>query len=258
MEERQREVIQVSRLVECGRERKKCGNGMIRAVIFDLDDTLYGYGELDREARGRVREYTCGELGIAERVYDEAYAYGRGETKRQLGDVAASHNRLLYCQKTLEYLGVNPMPLALRMYEIYWGTFLEKMQLFDGVREFMDCMHAHGITMMICTDLTAHIQHRKIEALGIADDIKYLVTSEEAGREKPAPEMFALCLKKLNMKAEEVCYIGDSPVKDVEGAAAAGMYAVQFYPQRSSAEQYEAIADRIMRGKAANSNKYST
>ena len=70
--------------------------------------------------------------------------------------------------------------------------------------------------------------------------------------------MFAICLKKLNMNAEEVCYIGDSPVKDVEGAAAAGMYAVQFYPQRSSAGQYEAIADRIMRGKAANSNKYST
>jgi putative hydrolase of the HAD superfamily len=219
---------------------------MIKAVIFDLDDTLYGYEALDKEARMRVRALVCGELGIAAEDYEEAYAYGRGETKRQLGDVAASHNRLLYCQKTLEYLGVNPMPLSLRMYEAYWGTFLEKMQLFDGAREFMDRMRAHGITMMICTDLTAHIQHRKIEALGIAGDIKYLVTSEEAGKEKPAPDMFALCLKKLGVKPEEVCCLGDSPVKDVEGAKAAGMRAVRFYPGEAAAEQYRAVAEMIL------------
>ncbi len=218
---------------------------MIKAVIFDLDDTLYGYEALDREARERVRTLVCGELGIAAEAYERAYAYGRSETKRQLGDVAASHNRLLYCQKTLEYLGVNPMPLSLRMYEAYWGTFLEKMKLFEGVREFMDCMREHGILMMICTDLTAHIQHRKIEALGIAQDIKYLVTSEEAGKEKPAPEMFALCLNKLGVAPEEICYIGDSQTKDVEGAKAAGMQALRFYPKKPSAKQYKAFAEMI-------------
>ena len=35
---------------------------MIRAVIFDLDDTLYEYGPLDKEAWGKVRELACGEL----------------------------------------------------------------------------------------------------------------------------------------------------------------------------------------------------
>lgn len=219
---------------------------MIKAVIFDLDDTLYGYEALDREGRCRVRELVCEKLGTSAEAYEEAYSYGRSETKRQLGDVAASHNRLLYCQKTLEYLGVNPMPLSLRMYEAYWGTFLRKMRLFDGVREFMDRMREQKIMMMICTDLTAHIQHRKIEALGIAEDIKYLVTSEEAGKEKPAQEMFVLCLKKLGVEPQEVCYIGDSPKKDVEGAAAAGMRAVRFYPEKPSAEQYEAMADMII------------
>ncbi len=222
------------------------GVRMIKAVVFDLDDTLYGYEALDREARDRVKELVCGELKIAAEVYEEAYAYGRSETKRQLADMAASHNRLLYCQKTLEYLGVNPMPFSLRMYEAYWGTFLEKMRLFDGVREFVDRMREQGITMMICTDLTAHIQHRKIEALGLVEDIKYLVTSEEAGKEKPAPEMFALCLKKLGVEPAEVCYIGDSPAKDVEGAEAAGMQAVQFYPQQPSAAQYEKLAEMIL------------
>ena len=221
---------------------------MIKAVVFDLDDTLYGYEALDREARDRVKELVCGELKIAAEVYEEAYAYGRSETKRQLADMAASHNRLLYCQKTLEYLGVNPMPFSLRMYEAYWGTFLEKMRLFDGVREFVDRMREQGITMMICTDLTAHIQHRKIEALGLVEDIKYLVTSEEAGREKPAPEMFALCLEKLKKRPEEVCCIGDSLERDVKAALAAGMQAVQFYPERPSRPQYRALEERVLSG----------
>lgn len=219
---------------------------MIKAVILDLDDTLYAYEPLDAEARARVRNYACGQLGITNERYDEAYLFGRNETKRQLGDVGASHNRMLYYQKTLEYLGLSPMPISLRLYETYWGTFLEKMTLFDGVREFIDCLHEHKIKVMICTDLTAHIQHRKIEALGLAKDICCLVTSEEAGKEKPSPEIFGLCLKKLGMLPEEVCCIGDSLVKDVEGAKAAGMRAILFHPEEPSAQQYEAVAQFIL------------
>lgn len=219
---------------------------MVKAVILDLDDTLYAYEPLDAEARSRVRDYACEQLGITKARYDEAYQFGRSETKRQLGDVGASHNRMLYYQKTLEYFGENPMPLSLRLYETYWGTFLEKMTLFEGVREFIDCLHEHKIKVMICTDLTAHIQHRKIEALGLAQDICCLVTSEEAGREKPSREVFDLCLKKLGLPPEEVCCIGDSFVKDVEGAKAIGMQAILFQPKKASAQQYEAAAQVIL------------
>ena len=45
---------------------------MIKAVIFDLDDTLYGYEALDKEARMRVQALACGELGIAAEDYEEA------------------------------------------------------------------------------------------------------------------------------------------------------------------------------------------
>lgn len=222
---------------------------MIKAVILDLDDTLYACEPLDVEARNRVRKYTCEKLGIVEQQYEEAFRFGRRETKRQLGDVGASHNRLLYFQKTLEYLGVRSMPMSLQMYETYWGTFLERMCLRDGVREFLDCMHEHGIKIVVCTDLTAHIQHRKIEALGIAEDVSYLVTSEEAGREKPAPEIFTLCLNKLGMTAEEVCCIGDSQERDVDGARALGMQAILFRPGKPCAEQFADMMKIILEDK---------
>ena len=86
---------------------------MIKAFVFDLDDTLYAYEALDKEARKRVQELTCGKLGISEEQYQQAYQLGRTRTKDQLGNVAASHNRMLYYQKTLEYLGAKPMPLSL-------------------------------------------------------------------------------------------------------------------------------------------------
>ena len=58
---------------------------MIKAVIFDLDDTLYGYEALDKEARMRVRALVCGELGIAAEDYEEAYS-GSGADEGAIED----------------------------------------------------------------------------------------------------------------------------------------------------------------------------
>ncbi len=204
---------------------------MIKAVIFDLDDTLYDYKALDREAGDRVKMLACERLKVSEERYEEAFKRGRKATKDSLGNTGASHNRMLYFQKALEYLDCKPLSLSLQMYETYWGTFLTQMRLRPGVRELLDGLHDKGIKVGICTDLTAHIQHRKLEALGLVDDVDCLVTSEEAGLEKPAPEIFALCLEKLGMQPAEVCFIGDDYKKDVMGAVAAGMHAVWFCPE---------------------------
>lgn len=225
-----------------------CIRKMIKAVIFDLDDTLYDYKALDREAGSRVKTFVCKRLEISEERYEEAFLHGRKETKDCLGDTGASHNRMLYYQKTLEYLDYKPLSLSLQMYEMYWGTFLTKMQLYPGVRELLDVLHEMGMKIGICTDLTAHIQHRKLEALGLVDDVDCLVTSEEAGREKPAPEIFALCLEKLKMKPAEVCFVGDSYRRDVLGAVSAGMHAVWFCPGeeqicREDAKVYDIVKD---------------
>lgn len=109
-----------------------CVKGMIQAVIFDLDDTLYDYKTLDQEANRAVQDFVCESLGIDEMKYKDAYMRGRRETKEQLGSVGASHNRMLYFQKTLEHLNHKPLSLSLQMYETYWGTFLTKMKLYPG------------------------------------------------------------------------------------------------------------------------------
>ncbi len=204
---------------------------MIQTVIFDLDDTLYDYDILDGKARENAARFTCKQLAISRKRYDEAYLFGRTETKRRLSEMGAGHNRLLYFQKMLEYLDVPPIPLSLQIYEQYWGVFLSEMKLYDGAKELLDYLKEKQISIVICTDLTAHIQHRKIEALGLAPYVRYLVSSEEAGKEKPAQEIFRLCLEKLKVPPETVLYVGDSFHKDVEGALRAGMKAVWFHPK---------------------------
>ncbi len=236
---------------------------MIKAVVFDLDGTLYDYNALDKEAFGRVGELVRERLGVSEEQYGEAFMRARKSTKKKLGETATSHSRMLYFQKTLEYLDIRPLYLTLEMYETYWGLFLEKMTLYPGARKLLDALHDKYIRVAVCTDLLAHIQHRKLKALGMMDDVDCLVTSEEAGVEKPSPKIFALCLKKLRLEPEEVCFVGDDYKKDVKGAMAAGMCAVWFCPEgvqnppegepdclkvTSYEELYELLSERVQGG----------
>ena len=115
----------------------------------------------------------------------------------------------------LEILNYNPLISALEIYDIYWNTFLEKMELFDGVISFFEKYEGK---ICIITDLTAHIQYRKIIKLNLQNYINSIVTSEETGKEKPHPFNFILALNKLKLNVEDVVMIGDNFDKDILGA----------------------------------------
>ena len=198
---------------------------MYKAMLFDLDDTLYNYSVLNITATEMVKRYAQEELGISGDEFSNAYQAARQAVKKRLGNVAACHNRLLYFQETLEYLQCPPVLHAMEMYDIYCNYILRHMQLADGAEEFLQYLQANNVKIGICTDLTAHIQHRKIRKLQLEQYLDCLVTSEEVGAEKPNRNIFLLALQKLDIRADEVCYIGDSYEKDIEGALACGITA---------------------------------
>jgi len=196
---------------------------MLKAMVFDLDDTLYDYHSLHTEAMKALEKYACGHYGVETEQFRSAWNTAREETKREQGCTAASHNRMLYCQKTLEKLGLPPAEGALELYETYWGCILGRMALREGAAELLADCGARGVKVGICSDLTAHIQHRKLKALGISPQIDCMVTSEEAGVEKPDPRIFQIMLRKLGCAPGEVLYLGDSLERDVYGAEACGI-----------------------------------
>ena len=207
----------------------------IKVVVFDLDNTLYDYDTCNALAEKKLFRTIAEEFGVTEEDAKNLLKNAKLDVKEQLGDeVAASHNRLLYMQNICEQADKNPFLYAMKFYNVYWDTVLENMEPFDYVVSLLDELKAKKIKIGILTYLTAHIQYRKIEKLGIGDRIDCLVTSEEAGAEKPSEKMFSLMLRKLCVKPEEILMIGDSEKKDIVGAEAVGMKTLLFEKKLNS------------------------
>ena len=197
---------------------------MFKAVIFDIDGTIYSYVTNDKIAVESLCRFAEKNLNVAEKDFRAVYKEARRIVKEErLTDGGARHSRVLFFQTALEILGKNPFCHVLEMYDIYWNNFLANMQPFDGAAEFIEKLHRAGKKIALCTDMTAHIQYRKIKQLGLNKFIDFMVTSEETGLEKPAKIMFELALKKMNVRAEDTAYFGDSPERDIAGAANVGI-----------------------------------
>lgn len=203
---------------------------MIKAVIFDLDNTLYDYDSINNKAVEYAGRWLSEETGISYDKFQEAFDQGRALTKKYMRDCAAQHNRIIYFQKTSEVLGINPIKYSLELYEKYWGYMLDNMQLTKGADRLFERLKQSGIKIAICTDLTTHIQHRKLRKLQIADYVDVFVSSEEADAEKPDIKMFNMAIDKLGVQPKEALYVGDSYEKDVMGAKNAGVRPVWFNP----------------------------
>ena len=206
---------------------------MIKAVIFDLDNTLYDYSLCHKKAMEELAQAGAKLFGVSEDEFINYYEAAKTEVKKNNYGVAAEHNRMFYGQKTAELMGKSPIPVALDLYNAYWDAFLAVVQPYTGALEFLRELKQNGILTAICTDMTAHIQYRKLIRLGMDSLIDYIVSSEEAGVEKPHPLMFQLVLDKLKVNTAEAVYFGDSYERDVEGAINSGIRPVWFVADRS-------------------------
>lgn len=207
---------------------------MLKALVFDLDNTLYDYDSINEKAIEYTGRWLCKETGISYGEFHGAFLQSRELTKRDMRDCASRHNRMIYFQKMSECLGFNPFKYSLELYEKYWGYMLGNMQLESGVDRLFERLKHSGIKIGICTDLTTHIQHRKIRKLQIGNYVNAFVSSEEADAEKPDIKIFRMIISKLGIRPEEALYIGDSYEKDVIGAKNAGLFPVWFNPHGKS------------------------
>ncbi len=190
-----------------------------KAVIFDTDNTLYLYEVAHHAAMKSVMKKAENTLGVSSQDFQEVFDLSRKEIKLQLGNTASSHSRLLYFQRAIEKLGMGTrIFLALDLEQTYWREFLVNTRLFPGVREFLQQLKSIGIKTANITDLTAQIQFRKMVYFGLDEYFDYVVTSEEAGCDKPNIEPFKMALNKLKADPADVWMIGDSPENDIYGA----------------------------------------
>jgi FMN phosphatase YigB (HAD superfamily) len=208
--------------------------GMPEAVIFDTDNTLYPYHPAHNKAMRAVEQKVKKILGVEKEVFRIAFKNARDEIKDRLGRVASSHSRLLYMQRAIEILGLGTrILLVLDLEQTYWRTFLSNCELFPGVFDFIYLLKSKGIPTANITDLTAQIQFRKLVYFGLDELFNYVVTSEEAGMDKPDKSPFELAIRKLNCSPEKIIMIGDDLISDIQGAKNMGINAFQKIHQGS-------------------------
>jgi len=196
-----------------------------KGLLLDIDNTLYDYNISHISAKKNVINYCMSKFSLSEEQIIFAYDKARDKVQINLVETAASHNRLLYFQKMCEILDLNSLKYGLNIYNAYWDSFLDNMKLFDGVENLL---RQYKNKICLVTDLTAHIQFRKIQKLGLSSFCNLMVTSEEVGKEKPHPYIFLSALHKLNLHAHDVCMIGDNFKKDIYGASNVGIDAIWF------------------------------
>lgn len=199
----------------------------LNALLIDLDNTLYLYTPAHEAALDSVLGWIATQTDSSYEQLIQMYHEARHIINSNLSGTASSHNRLLYFQLVFERLGTPSCGMALYAYRQYWNVFLETAQLFPGVEDFFTEL---PIPVCVITDLTADIQHQKLEGFGLSRYVNILVTSEEAGHEKPSPVIFELALKKLGLAPENVIMVGDNYKKDILGAEHIGIRGILFNP----------------------------
>jgi len=196
------------------------------AVLLDLDNTLYKYDPNHNKSMDKVKQHCIQHFNISEKEFLEKFKTARKQTHINLHNTASSHNRVLYFQGLLELLGINSLTNTLLLYNLYWDTFIENMCFMEGVEDALIYWKNKGIKLCILTDLTTHIQLRKIKKLGLEKYIDFLVTSEQVGHEKPHAYMFHTALEKVEVDKDKVIMIGDSWNKDIVGAKNFGIQSI--------------------------------
>ncbi len=202
-------------------EIKKSG---VKGVLIDLDNTLYAYQPCHEHALKVCADNFRAIKPLSIEEFKKLYSSSQDKSKKWTVGQAACHSRFFYFQRMAEEIfGRTDVDFSLNFEKLYWQSFFEKMTIFPGVVDFLEQCQKNKIKICLITDLTARIQFEKIQYLKIADYFDFVVSSEEAGHEKPHEDIFRLALEKMAMKPEEVVMIGDDYKKDLAGAAKLGI-----------------------------------
>lgn len=186
----------------------------IRAVLFDLDDTLYPQQEW---LAGAWRAVAAAAPQTAD----------KGALLEALREVAAGgSDRGRIIDRALARAGVSAdIDTLVTAFRAYAPRSLPP---YPGAVAAVAALRLI-VPVGLVTDGDPAIQRSKLAALELAESFDAVVLSDEMGREKrkPHPAPFLAALDLLGVGPDEAVFVGDRPDKDVAGASAAGIRAVR-------------------------------
>lgn len=187
-----------------------------RAVVFDLDDTLYPYRRFKTSGFVAVAAHLQIRCGLDSRLGFAALAgASRGAT---------SGHELEACLQQYDL----PAAWLPELVEVF-RHHVPRLRRPSSVTRVLAALRLAGWQLGVLTNGQPTIQARKIEALGLAPLVDTVVYAASCGtgEGKPDPETFAEVVRRLGVAAGRTVFVGNDERCDVQGARLAGMRAVR-------------------------------
>ena len=193
----------------------------IKAILFDLDDTLYDQKQHLIPAFMKVSEYLENKLGISK---DYAFKTILDILNQEGSASGRIFDMLLY------KIGFTPdKSLIHDLIRVFYSYKPETLVPFDDVVKVLSELKMKGYKLGIITDGFPELQKAKIKALNLEKFLDVVVVSDEYGRSYRKPNVFPylLALQKIGVDSLESVYVGDNPLKDFYGANKLGMVTIR-------------------------------
>ena len=180
-------------------------NQKIKAVIFDLDDTLYSERDYVRSGFDAIEK----EIGVSAAALRKAFKEGKPAIDTVLDSL-------------------NKMDVKDECVSIY-RNHIPTIKPYDGVLEMIKTLKDKGIFVGIITDGRPKGQRAKLDVLKLPVD-KVIITDELGGEcfRKPCDIAFRMMQKYANVDFAQMVYVGDNITKDFIAPNQLGMQSVWF------------------------------
>ena len=191
---------------------------MIKAAVFDLDHTLF-----DRYATIKIlvpqlrKHFELGD-GITDEYFIQELSYA---------DKNFVHKGWKGIYNHLVSKGIFKTAPSFEEYtEIVLRHFKHIAVKFDFAESTLKNIKSAGYKVGLITNGDAQLQYKKLGMLGLTENFDEIIVSGETPYEKPDKRIFLMMADKMGISPDEILYIGDHPLNDIEGSRSAGMIPV--------------------------------
>jgi HAD superfamily hydrolase (TIGR01549 family) len=208
----------------------------IKAILFDVDDTLYDReGVQDKALEIIIKKLPALFKNIEmDRIRTAFYEADMIITAEFDSGAPLEGLRERRSALFLKALGL-PEEYAVPITRIYMDEYPKvKAEVPDAVATVRSLAESYKVG--IVSNSFGDVQYRKLETLELISEMSCIILSDETGLRKPDPEIFIRAALQLEINPSECLYVGDSYVNDIIGAANAGMLTCWFNRENKTIE----------------------
>lgn len=193
----------------------------IRALCFDLDDTLWDVWPVIRSAEQAMYDFLAQRYPrVVASLTVEAMREAREQTAARYPQM--KHDFTFLRKQTLRE-HADEFGYAQCMVEEAFEVFIRARNCVELYRDVLPALEMLKGRYRLFTASNGNADLRQI---GLAHYFERSVAARDVGALKPDPVIFRKVIEETDLSPQEVIYVGDDPLLDVVGSRSAGMHPV--------------------------------